>query len=103
MAEETKKLTLDDPVDPETMQKLAELHDAKNKIANHLVDLENEKVRLLVACRQIDSERNRLFERVTTERGLPPGFPVTVEAESGKITANAKIPDEPPAPPPPAG
>ena len=93
MAEETKKLTLDDPVEPEIMKKLAELHDARNKIANHLVDIENEKVRLLVACRQIDSERNRLFEKVTTERGLPPGFPVTVDADTGKITPNAPMPD----------
>jgi hypothetical protein len=95
MAEEqTAKLTLNDPVDAETMKKLSEIHEARMKVADRIVDLELEKIRLMVAVRQIDSEKNRIFEQVLTERGLPQGFPISVEGVSGKIQPLADIPDQ---------
>ena len=79
MAEETqaapKKLTLEDPVDPETLKKLAELRDARLRIADQLLDLENDRVRMMVAVRQLDGEKNRVFEKILVDRGLPPGVP----------------------------
>jgi hypothetical protein len=107
MAEETqetttKKLTLEDPVDPETLKKLSELRDARLQIADRLIDLENERVRMMVAVRQIDGEKNRIFERVLVERGLPPGFPVNIDGTSGKMNPMMAMPgQEPPAAPAP--
>ena len=83
--EAPKKLTLEDPIDSETLKKLSELRETRLQIADRLVDLEIERVRMMVAVRQIDGEKNRLFEKTLVDRGLPPGFPVNVDGQTGKI------------------
>jgi hypothetical protein len=94
---QTPKLTPTDPVDEETMKKLSELHEARLKIADRVLDLEAEKIRLMVAVRQVDMEKNRIFEKVLVDRGLPPGFPINIEGSSGKIQLLAAVPEGQPA------
>jgi len=100
MADEATKptLTLDDPVDPDTLKELANLHENRSRIANHLVDLENEKVRLLVLVRQLDAQRTKVFDRIISERGLPEGYAMSIDAETGKLSPNGPPPETPAAP-----
>lgn len=97
MADQTQKLTPNDPVDDETMKRLSELHDARLKVADRVLDLEAEKIRLMVAVRQIDSEKNRTFEKILVDRGLPPGFPVNIDGTTGKLQLLAPVPTGEPA------
>lgn len=100
MPEEAKKLTVEDPVEPEVLKKLAELRDSRLRIGDQVLDLEGEKVRLLVAVRQIDAEKQRAFEKILMERGLPPTFPVEIDGQTGKIKPLAPPPEVPPEVPP---
>jgi len=81
-----KKLTLDDPVDPETLGKFSNLQQARMQCAERLLDLEQERVRVLRAAASVDAERQKIFEGVLLSRGLPPNFPVTIDAQTGKMT-----------------
>jgi len=99
MPEETKKLTVEDPVEPELLKKLAELRDSRLRIGDQILDLESEKVRLMVAVRQIDMEKQRSFEKILMDRGLPPTFPVEIDGQTGKIKPLAPPPEIPPEAP----
>ena len=81
-----KKLTLDDPVDADTLTKFSDLQSARLQAAERLLDLEQEKIRTLRAASNIDTERQRLFEAVLMSRGLPPNAPVEIDAKTGKVT-----------------
>lgn len=85
MSEETKKLTPNDPVDAATRKKLEELGAARYDVADKLLELEQEKVKILVAANRIDEERNRIFEKILMDRGLPPTTPIEIEAQTGNI------------------
>lgn len=80
-----RQLTINDPVTPEDLQRLAEVQGRRLEIADALLDLEQEKVRLLVQARQIDEQKNQLFGKIVTDRGLPQGFPVEIDAKSGLV------------------
>lgn len=85
MSEEAKKLTPNDPVDAETRKKLEELGAARYDVADKMLELEQEKVKILVAANRIDEERNRIFEKILMDRGLAPTTPVEIEAQTGVI------------------
>jgi hypothetical protein len=51
-----------------------------------LLDMEQEKVRILVEARRLDDERTKLFTHVLASRGLMPGIPVEIDPETGKIS-----------------
>ena len=95
MPEEIKKLTLEDPVDPEMLKRMSELRDSRLRIGDQNLDLEAEKVRLMVAVRQIDAEKQRLFEKILLDRGLPPTFPIEIDGTTGKIRPLAPLPEVP--------
>ncbi len=80
-----KKLTPSDPVDTETRKRLEELSAARYELGERLLEIEQEKVRLLVAANRVDEERSRLFEKVLMERGLPPNTPIEIEAQTGAL------------------
>lgn len=82
---ETKKLTIADAVSPEDLARFAELEGARSQIAVRLLELEQEKIRTLRAASNVDTEKQRLFEKVLIERGLPPTAPVEIEASTGRI------------------
>lgn len=83
---EARKLTINDPLTQETLKKLAQLTNQRLQIADQLLDLEQEKIKLMVASRQIDDEKQRLFAKELTDRGLPPNAPVEVDAKTGAIS-----------------
>lgn len=80
-----KKLTPQDPVDADTRKKLEELSAARYEFGERLLEIEQEKVKLLVAANRVDEERGRLFEKILMERGLSPTTPVEIEAQTGII------------------
>lgn len=80
-----KKLTVSDPVSTEDLARFGELQMARGQIAERLLELEQEKIRTLRAASNIDTERQRLFEKVLIERGLPPTATVEIEAKTGSI------------------
>jgi hypothetical protein len=87
MANETEKktLTMNDPVTPAELQRLAELQKRRYDIAETLLELKQEEVRLLVQARVVDDERNSLFAKIVTDRGLPAGSPVEIDAQTGRV------------------
>jgi hypothetical protein len=81
-----KKLTLDDPVDAETLGALGQLQQRRLQCAERLLDLEQEKIRVLRMAAGVDAERQKAFEGLLVSRGLPPNFPVNIDAETGKMS-----------------
>ena len=98
MSEETK-LTPNDPVDASTRKRLEDLSAARYDVADKLLELEQEKVKLLVAANRIDEERNRTFEKILMDRGLAPTTPIEIEAQTGviRVLRPAAPPDAPKA------
>jgi hypothetical protein len=80
-----QKLTVDDPVSKEIISELKDLSTARANIAMSLLDLEQERVRLLGAAHQVDTQNSRIFERINMERGLAPDTSIEIDPESGKI------------------
>ncbi len=74
-----------DPVDAETLRRFAELVNHRNRLGSNLLDLKAEEVRLVVAARRIDEERDKLFEKVLTDRGIHPGTEVEIDSETGVL------------------
>ncbi len=91
MADETtRKLTLDDPVDAETLAQFNKLETARYEIGSQLLDLEQDRVRLLAAAHRVDEQRQRTFERILLERGLPPNTQVVVDSQTGRLQVPSK-------------
>lgn len=80
-----KKLTPSDPVDAATRKRMEELAAARYEFGERLLEIEQEKVKLLVAANRVDEERSRLFEKVLMDRGLSPTTPIEIEAQTGNI------------------
>lgn len=85
-APDAKKLSPDDPVDADTLVKFGQLQASRMQCAERLLDLEQERVRVLRAAASLDTERQRIFESILVARGLAPNFPVEIDAKTGKIT-----------------
>jgi hypothetical protein len=85
-AQQQKRLTLDDPVGKESLDKLAELETTEINTALQLMAIKQEEVKLLAVGRRIEDERHRLFEKLLIDRGLAPNTPATIDSTSGKIT-----------------
>lgn len=81
-----KRLTLDDPVGKEALDKLAELETTEINAALQLMAVKQEEVKLLAVGRRVEDERHRLFEKLLMERGLAPNTPATIDSTTGKIT-----------------
>lgn len=101
---EAKKLSPSDPVDKVTRDKLDDLGGARLDIAEQLLDMDMKRVQLLVSVQRLDEERNKLFERVLMERGLPPNTAVQIDVQTGiiKVLRPVKPEPEPKADPTPA-
>jgi len=82
----TSALTPSDPVQPEVLAKFSELDGARLELGFRLLELEQERVRILAAAHQVDQQRHRLFEQVLIERGLQPGTPLSINDKTGEIT-----------------
>lgn len=86
MSEETKRLTVQDPVDPDTLKKFSALDTARYEIGDQLLDLEQEKIKLLAAAHQVETQKKRIFERVLVERGLDTSARVSIDFNTGEIS-----------------
>lgn len=91
---EKRPLTIEDPVDSETLEQLRRVQEARQRFADNLLSLEQDKIQLLAAVKKLDDQRNRLFEGCLVERGLAPTAQVEVDARTGKITRSME--DSPP-------
>jgi hypothetical protein len=89
---EAKRLTIQDPVDPDTMQQFTALDSARYEIGSNLLDLEQERIKLLAAAHQVDAQKKRMFERVLTERGLPSDTKVSIDFKTGAMTLLSPTP-----------
>jgi len=83
--QEKKRLTVDDPIDTDTISKLTALQDARLRIGDRLLELELERVRLIRSATSVATERQKLFERVLIERGLSPNQPVSIDQGTGQL------------------
>jgi len=79
------KLTIADPVDAETLRKFQQLQSSRLQVADSLLSLEQDKIRLMRAASNIEAERQRLFEGVLISRGLPTNYPVEIDAKTGAV------------------
>ena len=98
---EPRKLTLQDPVDAQTLGLIEKMQNMRVQLAERLLDLEQEKIRTLRAASNLDVERSRVFEEINVARGLAPGAPVEIDAKTGVVKlmgqATAASEDVPPA------
>lgn len=79
------KLTINDPVDAETIEKFRRLDAARGECGTSLLNLELERVRILRVATTIDSERKKLFEHVLIERGVAPTHPASIDGSTGLV------------------
>jgi len=86
-----KVLTIEDPIDEETLERFKTLQGVRMQCAERLLDLEQEKVRTLRMAAGIDQDRQKVFEAQLVARGLPPNFPVEIDATTGKITPVGQV------------
>jgi len=101
MTEETKtpKLTLNDPIASETLERFTKLGEAQHNLALQLLRLEQNKIRLLAAAHQLDEQEQRLFEKVLVERGLPPTAQVEIDTKTGILRVLSQPTEAPKEPP----
>lgn len=88
----SKRLTVEDPIDPVILNRFGEMEGARMRLGAQLLEIEAEKVKIMVAARQIDVERQRLFEKVLSDRGVAPSTPVEIDSVTGKIRVLAPPP-----------
>jgi len=86
MATESKKLTINDPVDPATLKRIGEVQTRRYQLGDMMLDLKQEEVKILVEARRLDEERTKLFSQVLTQRGLLPNMPVEIDPQTGKLS-----------------
>jgi hypothetical protein len=80
-----RRLTTEDPVSMEQLNRLRLLQESRLDIGDRFLTLEQEQVKLLAAARRVDEEKQRVFEALLLERGLPPDATVEIDAGTGKI------------------
>lgn len=102
--EQPRRLTIEDPVSMDQLNRLRLLQESHADIADRMLSLETEKVKLLAAARRIAEEKQRVFEGILLERGLAPDATVEIEATSGKlkVLSESSEPAVRPAPPQPS-
>ncbi len=85
MADDPKKLTIEDPVKREVLDQLDGLQEAMVQLGQQMLLLEEEKIRILASSRRVREQRQRIFENISVERGITPGTPVQIDASTGKL------------------
>lgn len=77
-------LTVNDPVEKEVVQRLAEMERARIQLADRNAYLDLEKDRTLNALRGLEAEHRRTYEKILLSRGLVPTTLIQID-EDGKI------------------
>jgi hypothetical protein len=86
---ETRTLTVNDPVDQDTLDRFAQLDMSANQVCRRVGDMELERVRLVRALATLDSERSKLFEKILMDRGLAPTTVIHINPQTGEITMDS--------------
>lgn len=97
MADETTTPTTipsDTPISAETLTKLQKIQSARLNVADRLMDTELERVKLLATAQRLDIEKQRVFEGVLLERGLPLDTMLEVDATTGSIKYLNNLPPQ---------
>ena len=106
-----RQLTLEDPVDADTLKQIEEVHNSRMMVAEQFLECEQEKMRLLAVAHRLDQQRNAIYEKLMLDRGIANHEQVEIDASTGKIAllstslnrqTSAPADDPPPDDPPPA-
>jgi hypothetical protein len=79
------KLSIKDPVSPEVLRNLSRIMGSRQQVAETLLNMELEKIPLIVAARTLDEEKGRLFARELEARGISSETQVTIDGTTGVI------------------
>lgn len=90
---DTRK-TINDPVDAETLARLSDLEQTEMRLGKQLIGLRSDELRIMVAARRIEDERQRLFEKVLIDHGVHPSAVVNIDGTTGRITLTHPGPAE---------
>ncbi len=95
------KLTINDPVDPVVLKRIGEIQNRRFQLGDAMIDLEQEKIKLIVESRKLDDEKTRLFAGIFSSRGIMPGTPIEIDPENGRLSfiktnGRAEVPAAPP-------
>ena len=82
------KKTLDDPISPEVMGELDSLIASRVVACEQVVELEQRKVRLLVAIQKLDQQKSKVFERELMDRGQSPTASVYIDEKTHRLVLN---------------
>jgi hypothetical protein len=83
------KLTVQDPVGPEILRELTALDASRIELADQLLGLEQEKMKILAAAHTIEIRKKKVFERVLSERDLPSDAQITIDFHTGVLNQEA--------------
>jgi len=86
------EIDINTPVSPEVIESLASLLRDREEKSNQLLQLELTKIQLLRDVVGIDNAKNQVFGRISSERGLPPNFPIEIDRSTGVIRALVDLP-----------
>lgn len=81
-----EKVNPDSPVPKEELDELQSLQESRLDLADRLLKLEMERIRILAAAKRVNDQHQLKFEALLAERGLDPSTPVEINASTGKIT-----------------
>ena len=86
MPEDKTQLTVNDPISSEELVRLNELDKVRTGLAQRNLLLDQEKIGILAAIKRIEGETRTIFERVLSERGLPPETEVDIDPKTGALS-----------------
>lgn len=78
-----------EPVSAEDLARLEQLKIARGGMANRLLDLEEEKIKILAATKRVSDEWNGLLARIAQERGIDPNSHFEVNPRTGQVMTGA--------------
>lgn len=103
-----RQLTLEDPVDTDTLRQIEEVHNSRMMVAEQFLECEQDKMRLLSVAHRLDQQRNAIYEKLMLDRGIANDEKVEIDAATGKIALlstslnrQTTVPDDPPPDDPP--
>jgi len=99
--QEPRRLTIDDPIPPDVLKQLANLHNARVDFCDRNANLDQEKIAILAALKHLDDSKTKLFESLLVERGLAPDTEVSINPRTGTMQLLRRKPDGSLTPEPP--
>lgn len=89
-------MSLIEPVSKEDLARFQQLDLSKKALAERLLSLEEEKIRIMAATKRISDEWTGLFSRIASERGLDPNSAFDINPKTGAIDLGSPPAEEQP-------